>query len=208
MFSLLMVGILIVVIMGIIVLLIFGSEGEPLIGGERDEHGCLVAAGYSWDRTIGACIRDWELDDDELRAAGVAVDYIGWDGLTVVEVMIANCSGCFLVKLTNPEYVVLQVVLSNWEVFVGSFEDCVLAGFPVMESYPRQCNDGSVTWVEVLGSKSCEVDSDCVVFGRSGDCNCGCYNKGDLPSGTGGACFCEAPESCGCVGGVCEGVFG
>ena len=45
-------------------------------------------------------------------------------------------------------------------------------------------------------------------FGWDGDCNCGCYNKGDLPSGTGGACFCAAPESCECVVGVCEGVFG
>jgi len=126
----------------------------------------------------------------------------------VTEVLVARCPGCFLVKLTNSEYVMFQITLSNWEVEIGSFEDCILAGFPAMESYPRQCNDGSATWVEVLGSKSCVVDSDCVVFGRDGDCNCGCYNKGDLPSGTGGACFCAAPESCSCVDGVCEGVFG
>lgn len=56
-------------------------------------------------------------------------------------------------------------------------------------------------------SKYCEIDSDCVVFGESGDCNCGCYNKNDLPSSTGGACFCAAPTSCECIDNVCEGIF-
>ncbi|GAF87117.1 unnamed protein product, partial [marine sediment metagenome] len=36
----------------------------------------------------------------------------------------------------------------------------------------------------------CLIDSDCVVFGETGDCNCGCYNKDNLPSSTGGECFC------------------
>jgi len=58
-----------------------------------------------------------------------------------------------------------------------------------------------------LSSKECIDDSDCVVFGETGDCNCGCYNKDHLPSGTGGKCFCLAPTSCKCVNGKCEGVF-
>jgi len=57
------------------------------------------------------------------------------------------------------------------------------------------------------GSKDCVNDDDCVVFGKTGDCNCGCYNKDNLPSGTGGKCFCLAPTSCKCVNGKCEGVF-
>jgi len=57
------------------------------------------------------------------------------------------------------------------------------------------------------GSKDCVNDDDCVVFGKTGDCNCGCYNKDNLPSGTGGECFCAAPTSCRCVDGKCEGVF-
>jgi len=55
--------------------------------------------------------------------------------------------------------------------------------------------------------KECVNDDDCVVFGKTGDCNCGCYNKNNLPSGTGGECFCAAPTSCKCVNGKCEGVF-
>jgi len=207
-FFLLMVAFGIVIAIGVVVLLIFGAEGEPLVGGERDRYGCLGAAGYSWDEDVGACIRGWELDDGQMAAAAVVVDFLGLDKLTVTGVMVARCPGCFLVGLVNPEYVMFQVTLENWEVVVDSFEDCVGAGYPVMESYPRQCSDGSQTWTEILGSKGCDVGSDCVVFGRDGDCNCGCYNKGDLPIGTGGECFCAAPESCECVDGVCEGVFG
>ena len=57
------------------------------------------------------------------------------------------------------------------------------------------------------GSKECVNDGDCVVFGKTGDCNCGCYNKNSLPSSTGGECFCAAPTSCKCVEGLCEEVF-
>jgi len=200
-------GIFLLGVCGIVVIvaviMFVGNGEEPLVGGDRDVHGCLGSAGYTWDGDIGGCIREWEIDDNQREASKIAVDFLGRDGLTVSEVM-----GCFLVKLVDVDYNFFQVTLDNWVVEVGSFEDCVLAGFPVMESYPRQCSDGTNSWTEVLGSKDCVVDSDCVVFGRDGDCNCGCYNKGSLPSGTGGACFCAAPESCECVEGVCEDVFG
>jgi hypothetical protein len=58
------------------------------------------------------------------------------------------------------------------------------------------------------GSKDCVNDDDCIVFGKTGNCNCGCYNKNNLPSSTAGTCFCLAPTSCKCVNGECEGVFG
>ena len=104
--------------------------------------------------------------------------------------------------------VLLFFNFDDWGVKMDSFEDCILAGYPAMESYPRRCSDGTQTWTEELGNKDCWVDSDCVVFGEDGDCNCGCYNKDNLPSGSGGACFCAAPELCECVDGICEGVFG
>ena len=31
-----------------------------VIGGERDDRGCLVAAGYSWCASLDACVRVWE----------------------------------------------------------------------------------------------------------------------------------------------------
>jgi len=57
-------------------------------------------------------------------------------------------------------------------------------------------------------AKSCQVDSDCVVFGVDGDCNCGCFNKKYSNWQSGGDCFCAAPTSCKCINGKCEGVFG
>lgn len=37
----------------------FRTEG-PAIGGQQDEHGCLIAAGYSWCDAKKKCIRQWE----------------------------------------------------------------------------------------------------------------------------------------------------
>ena len=34
--------------------------GEQLVGGQRDEHGCLGPAGYSWCEARKKCIRVWE----------------------------------------------------------------------------------------------------------------------------------------------------
>lgn len=34
-------------------------DGKP-VGGQRDEHGCLGPAGYTWDESLKACVRPWE----------------------------------------------------------------------------------------------------------------------------------------------------
>ena len=37
------------------------SGCEPkIIGGQRDEHGCLIPAGYSWCQSKQKCLRIWE----------------------------------------------------------------------------------------------------------------------------------------------------
>ncbi len=33
---------------------------DQAIGGDKDEHGCLIAAGYSWNDTEQKCVREWE----------------------------------------------------------------------------------------------------------------------------------------------------
>lgn len=37
---------------------------------------------------------------------------------------------------------------------IQSFKDCLNAGFPIMESYPRQCNDGTTTYTEELSQEN------------------------------------------------------
>ena len=78
---------------------------KPLIGGERDEHGCLGPAGYTWNEGVGACIRTWELDDNQTTAAGIAVERAGKVyATTVSEVIDEECEGCFTVKLQQGEF--------------------------------------------------------------------------------------------------------
>ncbi|OQA93743.1 MAG: hypothetical protein BWY24_00346 [Microgenomates group bacterium ADurb.Bin219] len=36
------------------------KKTEKLIGGDKDEHGCLIAAGYSWCEVKQKCLRIWE----------------------------------------------------------------------------------------------------------------------------------------------------
>jgi hypothetical protein len=44
---------------------------SPVLGGDRDEHGCIPSAGYVWCEPLGECIRPWETDcpDDGSSAA-------------------------------------------------------------------------------------------------------------------------------------------
>jgi hypothetical protein len=89
---------------------------DQLIGGQRDEHGCLGPAGYSWDAEIGACIRTWELNENQRQAAKIAVATIGQqEGLTVVDVLVARCPGCFTVDLDKYQEKT-KVELEDWKV--------------------------------------------------------------------------------------------
>ena len=33
---------------------------KPIVGGDRDEHGCIASAGYSWSELLKDCIRPFE----------------------------------------------------------------------------------------------------------------------------------------------------
>jgi hypothetical protein len=35
------------------------EKEEKIIGGQKDEHGCLIPAGYSWNATEEKCVREW-----------------------------------------------------------------------------------------------------------------------------------------------------
>ena len=86
------------------------------IGGQRDKYGCLGPAGYTYDEEINACIRTWELTKDTRRAAKIAVEEVGPAvGLTVVEVISADCIGCYEVKLAKDDEQI-SVTLDYWEV--------------------------------------------------------------------------------------------
>ncbi len=93
-------------------------ENNQNIGGERDEHGCLGTAGYSWNESIGACLREWELDSSQKKAAKIAVDYTGRSyGTTILEVLTARCPGCFSVKIEKGvDGDIITLYLNNWTI--------------------------------------------------------------------------------------------
>ncbi|MBN3830450.1 hypothetical protein [Burkholderia sp. Ac-20344] len=37
------------------------QAAPPMVGGDRDAHGCIGSAGYSWCETTQQCERPWEL---------------------------------------------------------------------------------------------------------------------------------------------------
>ncbi|WP_428310489.1 peptidase [Hydrocarboniphaga sp.] len=36
-------------------------SAPPVVGGDRDAHGCIGSAGYSWCAREALCVRPWEL---------------------------------------------------------------------------------------------------------------------------------------------------
>ena len=37
------------------------SASQPRrVGADRDKHGCIGSAGYTWSEELGQCIRPWE----------------------------------------------------------------------------------------------------------------------------------------------------
>lgn len=55
--------ILAMIIIAAVVCLIFLNTSKnnenKLIGGQKDSHGCLAPAGYSWNSTENVCVREW-----------------------------------------------------------------------------------------------------------------------------------------------------
>ena len=129
--------------------------------------------------------------------------------------------------------VVLVVLVALFAVFyyekeevsqdVSTFQECVDAGYPVMETYPAQCStpDGKRVFLqeiddflddyegEFYGSSTnypCEVDEDCLVSGCNNEI-CQSTEEEEMMS----AClFPEQPlpqdlgYSCGCFEGECQ----
>ncbi|MFH2021021.1 MAG: Kazal-type serine protease inhibitor [archaeon] len=102
------------------------AANEPIIGGERDEHGCLGPAGYSWDSEIGACTRAWELDESQVKAAKIVIAPLSYY-VTVVEVITLKCQGCFYVNLQRNDNQEMQTIkITDWK--ISNLEGGILSG--------------------------------------------------------------------------------
>ena len=120
------------------------TEVEKIkVGGDKDEHECIGSAGYRFDEEIGACIRDWELDENQKKAAKMGVEAAGLENSTVIEVLATQCSGCFTITLEAGKNR-LKVEIQNWLVVGQSMT-------------PEECVDQGGRTVNVTGGFGCEA---------------------------------------------------
>ena len=124
------------------------QSNQQIIGGDKDNHGCLVSAGYTYDKEIGACARGWEIDEStEKMAAKIAVeskDNANQESLTIENVNPVGCPGCFVVSLNNEDNKKELIYLNDWEVIdkdVISVAECTIEGGRIVDtSFDLDCN--------------------------------------------------------------------
>lgn len=139
------------------------KEKEKPIGGDTDIGGCLIGAGYQYDEDIQACIRDWELNENERKAAKIVVeDYGPKKGLTVDSIETYKCVGCFNVQLKDGDGVE-NIFISNWRGFEStgglSITECeLLMGRP--QNIGGECNPEEDMIGDITGFKP---DSICCI---------------------------------------------
>jgi hypothetical protein len=73
------------------------SSGGPIIGGDKDEHGCYLMAGYRWNETDQMCVREWEKTncpafEGEARACTAQYDPVC--GLPLRQTFSNSCFAC------------------------------------------------------------------------------------------------------------------
>jgi hypothetical protein len=117
---LLILAVLLIVLGGIIAIN-YSSKGI-IIGGDKDKYGCLIGAGYSYDEKVGACTRSWELNEDQKKAAKIAVAYLSFP-VTIVEASKQECEGCYNIRLQrNDNQERIEINLKNWST-INNAED-------------------------------------------------------------------------------------
>lgn len=85
------------------------SPTEHLIGGDKDEHGCLIGAGYSWCESKNKCLRTFEegcpTADDEKNIKQALVNKHNWRA-DEISITISKNDGQYVsggVRETNSE---------------------------------------------------------------------------------------------------------
>lgn len=111
------IWIIIIAILLFLIILFVYRDNESDING-KDENLCISSAGYSWNESIGACVRNWELKPfNKSIAAKMSIEHIGSSkGLTIVNIELGDCSGCFNVHLTREDSQSIEVKIKNWKI--------------------------------------------------------------------------------------------
>ena len=102
------------------VMFVSGCITEPT-GGQRDEHGCLVAAGYTWCESKAKCLRTWEEpcenETGETELANPASVYCEQEGGSIIfhETDEGTAGYCYIEE---------GIVCEEWEFFRSNGTQC------------------------------------------------------------------------------------
>jgi len=91
---------------------------EPLVGGDKDEHGCIPSAGYTWCEALEKCLRTWEeecptLCTEDQRNVDACIEIYqpvcGWSDPEKVQCVTYPCASdysnsCFACMDGNVKY--------------------------------------------------------------------------------------------------------
>jgi hypothetical protein len=115
------IGLFLILLVSLLFFL-FGCVKEPIIGGDKDAHGCIGSAGYLWSETKQKCLRPWEenctagtTDNDthvctaeESLATACTMDYnpvcgefLLNTGKTAYQTFGNGCSACAALKVVS-----------------------------------------------------------------------------------------------------------
>ncbi|MFC1678539.1 Gmad2 immunoglobulin-like domain-containing protein [Patescibacteria group bacterium] len=144
--------------------------GDELIGGQRDEHGCLGPAGYQWCPSTEKCQRMWEEYceefKDQFRGEAQRCDSFAPEICPQECVVCPPCAACSSISCQTEEFCAnlgidrtwYEEIKKNMEGKITNFQECIEAGNPAMESYPRQCRAGDQTFTENIGNEQDKQD--------------------------------------------------
>jgi len=146
------------------------GEGR-LIGGDKDEHGCLIGAGYLWCPSTEKCQRMWEEYCEEYKEQfrGEIMDCQTFepDGCPEECVVCPPCPACSSISCQSEEFCEEMGINRNWyenikeklgEIKeINSFEDCVSAGNQIMKSNPPQCMANGITFVQIINNDKSDL---------------------------------------------------
>jgi hypothetical protein len=140
------------------------------IGGNKDEHGCLTAAGYTWCESKAKCLRIWEEECKEIpqsRARFVAINYIretedyiqnNGRNMKILDVTEEECEGCWVIQIqydadseTGLDAVKVSLSISNWEVTNTDTERHSIMSEQECESYNGKVQETNSDCIRKIG---------------------------------------------------------